>query len=397
MFKYAILLCLCLLSQLHQQVSGQQLYPVVRSEVLEYGNLKELYLQKKQLADIESALSLVEKFLKEDDLSQISSDPATAKKIKDLLKVIENPEHTLFEIVAINSVTDKKIILTVNTYLYFEKAHLQLYKSSFKIGFDVLQKKLVFPIYHADYTTKKYQHINFHVNKTLADKYRANMLKADNYVSKLIAHVKEKYPSFKVPAAKLNYVISDGYFNSLEYYGIQNYFNIPQYTKNSNTILDLVARGFYKHELIHYIFSEYNLKKFLNEGMATLFSGGKAKFEADPLTEWEAISKGIRSDEKYRAVFDNADSLFDGAYSHELYYTSAVLLYQYYLKLGDRIFFKQLFETLVRLDNKDVLGLIKKELGITKLSTYLESIDDQTWKSLKAGFDPFFKIHSNIN
>jgi len=51
-----------------------------------------------------------------------------------------------------------------------------------------------------------------------------------------------------------------------------------------------------------------------------------------------------------------------------MYYTSAVLLYKYSLKSGDKIFFKQLFETLVTLDNKGVLAFLKKELAITKLS-----------------------------
>jgi len=389
MFKYSILICLCLLTQFHEQVFSQQSYPVKRSEVLEYSNLKELYLQKQPLENIESALSLIEKFLKDDDLSLIYSDSITAKKIKDVLKAIENPEHTLFEIIVINSATDKKIIFTVNSYLYFEKVHLKLYKGSFKIGFDVPQKKVIFPIYHAGYTTKKYQHINFHVNKALSDKYRSNMLKADTYVSKCIGYIKGKYPYFNAPAEKLNYIISDGYFNSLEYFGIQNYFNVSQYLKNNNTILDVAAKGFYKHELIHYIFSAYKMRKFLDEGLATLFSGGKGRFESSPVTEWEAIRKGIKSGEKYRAVFDNSDSLFAGAYSHEMYLTSAVLLYNYYLKLGARIFFKQLFETLVTLDDKDVLALVKKELAITKLSTYLESIDNNTWVSIKSNFDNF--------
>jgi hypothetical protein len=272
-------------------------------------------------------------------------------------------------------------------YLYFEKVNLQLYKSSFQIGFEVQQKKVVFPVYHADYTTKKYQNINFHVTKALSDHYSSNMIKADAYVSKFIDYLKGKYAYFDYPTKKLNYIISDGYFNSLEYFGIQNYFAVSQYFKSNNTILDGIAKGFYTHELIHYIFSTYKMSRFLNEGLATLFSGGKGRFESSPLTVWSDIRKGIKSDEKHRAVFDNQDSLLDGAYSHEMYYTSAVLLYKYYLKLGDKIFFKQLFQTLVTLGNKDVLALVKKELGITKLSTYLENIDDNTWIAIKSTFD----------
>jgi hypothetical protein len=387
MFKYPILICWCLLFQFHEQVFCQQLYPVKRSEVLEYSNLKELYVQKQQLERIESALSLVEKFLKSDDLSLIYSDSITAKKIKDILKVIENPEHTLFEIIAINSVTDKKIIFTVNSYLYFEKAHLQLYKSSFKIGIEEQQRKVIFPIYNADYILKKYQNINFEVNKALSENYSSNMQKADTYVSNFINYLKGKYTYFDYPTKKLNYIISDGYFNSLEYFGIQNYFAVSQYFKSNNTILDGIAKGFYKHEIIHYIFSTYKMSRFLNEGLATLFSGGKGRLESLPLAVWDDIRKGLKSDEKHRAVFDNQDSLFDGAYSHEMYYTSAVLLYKYYLKLGDRIFFKQLFEILVSLSDKDVLELVEKELGITKLSAYLENIDNNIWIDIKSTFD----------
>ncbi|MES2374796.1 MAG: hypothetical protein V4557_19620 [Bacteroidota bacterium] len=389
MFKYLVLFCFGFTFLSHQQVSGQASYPVIRSEYLEHTLLKELYRDKQQLADIESALLVIEKFLREDDLSLIYADFATARIIRNNLKIIENPSNNLFEIVAITSVTDKTIIFTVNSYLYFEKAHVQLYKSSFKIGFAVEQKKVLFPIYHPDYITKKYQNISFHVNKTLAEIYRSNMLKADAYVSNFLAYVKGKYSGFNSPVKQLNYIISDGYFNSLEYFSIQNYFNTSQNLAN-NIILDVTAKGFYTHELIHYIFSTYKMKSFLNEGLATLFSGGKGRFESVPITEWNAIRKGIRSDEKYRAVFDHTDSLFDGAYAHhEMYFVSAVLLHQYYLKQGDKIFFRQLFEKLVPLTNKEVLALIKKELGITTLSTYLESIDDNTWIAIKSAFDKF--------
>lgn len=282
------------------------------------------------------------------------------------------------------------LIFTVNSYLYFEKAHVQLYKSSFKIGFELQQKKVIFPIYHPDYAIKTYQNISFHANKKLVETYSSNMLKADAYVSNFIAYVKAKYPGFNSPTKKLDYIISDGYFNSLEYFNIQNYCNISR-NLDDHTIVDVTAKGFYTHELIHYIFSVYQMKNFLNEGMATLFSGGKGRLESVPVTEWNAIRKGIGSDKKYRAVFDNADSLFDGAYSHEMYFTSAVLLYKYYLKLGDKIFFKQLLEKLVTLSDKEVLSLIKKELDITDLSTYLESIGDATWIAIKSGFDNFKK------
>lgn len=388
MFKYLVLFWFGFICLSYKQALGQASYPVTRSEYFERSLLKELYRDKQQLADIESAILVIEKFLKEDDLSLIYADAATARKIGSMLKVIVNPKNNLFEIVAINSVTDKKIIFTVNSYLYFEKAHVQLYKSSFKIGFEVQQKKVVFPIYHPDYTTKKYQNIHFHLNKNLSVPYSSNMQKADAYVSNFIAYVKAEYAAFNFPTKKLDYIISDGYFNFLEYFSIQNYFNISQNLDNS-TIIDVTAKGFYPHELIHYIFSTYKMKNFLNEGMATLFSGGKGRFESAPVTEWNVIRKGIRSDEKYRAVFDNADSLFDGAYSHEMYFTSAVLLYKYYLKLGDKIFFRQLFEKLVTLDDREVLALIKKELDITDLSKYLETIDDDTWIAIKSSFDKF--------
>src|SRR6202007_304964 len=145
-------------------------------------------------------------------------------------------------------------------------------------------------------------------NKALAANYSSNMQKADACVSSCIDHIKKRYPHFDPPAKKLDYIISDGYFNSLEYFGVQNYFNVSQYLKSNNTILDVVAKGFYTHELIHYIFSTYTMSRFLNEGLATLFSGGKTRFESVPVTEWDAIRKSIRSDEKHRAVFDNTDS-----------------------------------------------------------------------------------------
>jgi hypothetical protein len=391
MFKYLILLSFGFICLPSEHASGQALYNVTRSEILEYNNLKELYLDKLQLSNIESALSLIEKFLKEDDLSVIYKEPAIAKNIKASLKIIEDPKNTLFEIVAVNSITDKRIVFTVNAYLYFEKVHVQLYKGSFKIGFEVQQQKVIFPVYHPDYITKKYPHINFQLNKALSEPYGSNMPKADLYVANFISYVKSRYLGFNAPVKKLDYIISDGYFNSLEYFGVENYFNVSKYLGDNNTILDVTAKGFYKHELIHYIFSAYKMKKFLREGLATLFSGGKGRFESIPVTEWDAIRKGISADEKYRSVFDNADSLFDGAYSHEMYFTSAVLLYKYYLKLGDKMFFNRLFEKLVLLDDREVLVLVKKELGIARLSTYLEGIDDNTWIAVKATFDKFLK------
>lgn len=389
MFKFSILLCICLLLQYHEQVYSQQISPVQRVEVLDSTNLKELYPQKQQLDNIESALLLIEKFLATDDLSLIYTDSQSAKEVKDFIKVFERPENNLFEIAAINSTSSKRMVFIVNLYLYFEKAKLKLYKGSFKIGFDVKQKKVIFPIYNADYISKKYQNIIFNVNEKFAVIYNSDMLKANAYVAKLTAYIERKYNNFKAPAKKLNYVISDGYFNSLEYYGFQNYFNVSQYNKSNNTIIDLVAKGFYKHELVHYIFSEYKLNKFLNEGLATLFSGGKGRFESNPSREWENIRYRINIDESYRSVFDNSDSLFHGAYSHEMYYTSAILLYKCYLKLGDKLFFNQLFERLMPLNNKESLRFIKKVLDINRLSSYLESIDIDTWKSIKSNFDKF--------
>ena len=389
MFNFRLLLCLCLLSQFREQVFSQQSYPVKRSEYLEYSNLKELYPQKQQLDNVESGVLAVERFLKYDDLSLIASDSVAAKKTKETLKQIESKEHTLFEIIAINLVTDRKIDFTVNVYLFFEKAHLQMYKGSFKISFDITKRKVLFPLYNPDYNTIKLPAINFTVPRSLSDSYRPNMVKSDAFVSKFINYLKNEYPGFIAPTQKLNYIISDGYFNSLEYFGVQNFFNVSHYTKVNNTIFDLVAKGFYKHELLHYIFSEYPIKKFLDEGLATLFSGGKGRFEVSSLNEWGVIRKRIKSNEQYRAVFDRTDSLFDGAYSHEMYYTSAVLLYKYYLNLGDKRFFTQLFETLVPLSNKDAMTLLKKELNITKLSDFLEATDDNAWISINSSFSRF--------
>lgn len=396
MFKYFILVFLCLIFQIPEKVFGQQFYPVKRTEFLEPDNLKKIYPQKQQSENIEFALLWIEKFLEEDDFSLIYSDSAIAKQIKNLIKITENPEHTLFEIIGINSVTDQQIICTINLYLYFEKVHYKEYKGSFKIGFNVQQKKVIFPMYNSEYITKKYYQINFHVNKALSKKYASNMLKADTYVLKFIGYLNDKYPNFYFPHQKLNYLISDGNFNSLDYFGFTNYFDVSKYlkTKDSNLIVDVSAKGFFKHELIHYVLSEYKLNFFLSEGLATLLSGGQGRFETSSLTEWDAIRERIKSDQKYRAAIDNPDSLLDLSHAHEMYFTGAALLYRYYLKLGDKIFFKQLFETLVTFNNKEVLALIKKELNIVKLSTYLESIDNDSWRLIKSDFEIFHFPHS---
>jgi hypothetical protein len=88
-------------------------------------------------------------------------------------------------------------------------------------------------------------------------------------------------------------------------------------------------------------------------------------------------------------VFDNADSLLNPSYSHEMYYSSAILLYAFYQLVGEKQFMEQVFENCVPLTGKAVLDFIKNRLGVNQLSGFLETIEPDKWDLIGLKFSGF--------
>ncbi|MCH5718508.1 hypothetical protein [Niabella hibiscisoli] len=188
------------------------------------------------------------------------------------------------------------------------------------------------------------------------------MEKSRIYLAGALRSIRDKYPAFMPPSKKLQYVIGNGYFNSLEYFNFYNYFSTFRFIKDNNTVIDVIAGGYYRHELIHYVLSNYKFNKFLNEGMAALLSGGEVRYGSSTGEDWKEIQGRIAMDKSYINALNNTDSLLMGSYKPEMYGVSALLLHKYRQKVGEAQFYKILFEKLLFFSEAASIQFLKTEL-----------------------------------
>jgi len=247
-----------------------------------------------------------------------------------------------------------------------------VYQGLFQLGVDILKKKIIFPVYNSSYSTINYSNISYRF-KSAQKVDLSNFEKGNSYVTFIIKNIKQTFPGFTPPPKRLSYIIADGYFNGLEYFGVDNYLMTSRFLRTSNTIIDVSSNGFYKHELIHYVFSNYKFCKFLNEGIATFLSG-EARFGENATDILELTKDKIRNNQEFASRLNNKDSFFDASLATEMYVTAALLIRDYYKKLGEEKFYKSLFENLVILNDVEALLFLKKELKINEISDYILSV-----------------------
>jgi hypothetical protein len=276
----------------------------------------------------------------------------------------------LYEIVAVTPSTTHGVIFKINAYLVFKNSPLRVYKGLFELTVNLQKKKIIFPVYNSSYSTIHYANISYHFKKSAQKAYLPNLKKGDRYTSLILKSIKEKCPEFIPPPKPLNYIIANGYFDGLEYFGIHNYLMTSRYLRTSNTIIDVSANGFYKHELIHYVFSNYKFCKFLNEGIATFLSGeaGFGKSMADIL---ELTKDRIKNSEKYASILNDKDYLLDPSLGSEMYLISALLIHDYYKKVGAEQFYKVLTHELISLTDEETLQFFRRELNIKQISDFI--------------------------
>jgi len=245
-----------------------------------------------------------------------------------------------------------------------------VYKGLFELAVDIQKKKIIVPVYNSSYSTIHYGNISYHFKKSAQKAYLPNLKKGDMYTSLILKSIKEKCSDFIPPPKPLNYVIANGYFDGLEYFGIHNYLMTSRYLRTSNTIIDVSANGFYKHELIHYVFSNYKFCKFLNEGIATFLSG-EAGFGKKLADIQELTKDRIKDSEKFASSLNGKDYLLNASSGSETYLISALLIHDYYKKVGAEKFYKVLIHDLIALTDEEALQFFKKELNINQISDWI--------------------------
>ncbi|GEP93734.1 hypothetical protein CTE07_53790 [Chitinophaga terrae (ex Kim and Jung 2007)] len=292
------------------------------------------------------------------------------------------PKNILYEIVGIDSFNDSSVIISMNLYYDFSASSIRIFKGLLKIGVDLKNNKVIFPVYNSQYQTISYSNITFYIKKNDSDTQHLKLLEANNFLSETIQTIRIESAQFNPPSKKLKYIVGDGYFGALEYYSFYNFFSSSRFVRSGCLIIDVLSGGFYKHEIIHYIFSNYQFNRFLDEGIATLFSGGEIQFKTSTLNCWSEMCNKIHTDKKYRNAIDTEELLSNFQYKPEMYAISAMLLFKYYRKVGGKIFYDTLFNKLIKFSDAESVDFLKKELGIQQLSTFVVNTGVSLWEEI---------------
>lgn len=374
---YLLLLLLSCLT-----TKGQEYPKISIVETLSPPTLGQLYTQPDDLKNVKQGMALIEGFLQQMDVSHIDSISNAGYDVLNLILKAMPSRNLQFEIVAVTSLTQERVVFAINEYLIFPKSSVKIYQGIIELGADLQKKTIVFPIYDASYTVVKYPHIEYRLKTLAIQKSLPSLVKGEKFTSFILDHIKERYPKFLLPQKPVEYIIAGGYFQGMEYFGIHYYFVTSRFFRTSNTIIDVSADGFYKHELMHYVFASYKFCSFLDEGVATFFSGGEGKFGVDYTRHLGTIKSRIKNDKIFAALLDKQDALFDMSLGPEMYLTSALLLYNYYKKVGEKKFYEVLIQDLVTLSEHDALWFFKRELRIKQISDFILTAEPPVWTDI---------------
>ncbi|MDQ0110429.1 hypothetical protein J2T02_005579 [Chitinophaga terrae (ex Kim and Jung 2007)] len=376
-FKGLLLLFLCCPGSL----SGQT-YPVVNiTDALDSTNLVGLYQDKIVYNNIRKSLSMVESYLKNDFFMGNTNLPET-NGVSAIIMERVTPKNVLYEIVGIDSFNDSSVIISMNLYYDFSASSIRIFKGLLKIGVDLKNNKVIFPVYNSQYQTTSYSNITFYIKKNDSDTQRLKLLEANDFLLETIQDIRKESAEFNPPSKKLKYIVGDGYFGALEYFSFYNFFSISRFVRTDCLIIDVASGNSYKHEITHYIFSNYQFNRFLDEGMATLFGGGEGPLKNSTSNWWSVMCNKIHIDEKYRNAIDTQELLSSFRYNSEMYAISAMLLFKYYKKVGGKIFYDTLFNKLIKFSDAESVDFLKKELGIQQLSTFVVNTEVSLWEEI---------------
>lgn len=373
-----------LLSYLPQKLFGQELPGVGTVEYLAPFNLPGLYPDRTDLEKIEKGLLLVKDFLQNAFLPA-GPDAAVTRSMVGVILEGVTPKNLFFEIIGVDPGITDTLVFSVNVYWQFNNGAIKLFKGSVKVGANLKDDSVVFPLYNSGYASIAYPNVRFIVNKDREAACRSNMERASTFLADIVQFLKARYPKFKAPLEPLQYVIAEGYFSAFEYYSFYNYVSTSRFLRSDNTIIDVLAKGFYKHELMHYVFSNYEFNYFLSEGLATLFSDGEPRYGSVLTTDWSAMKQKIKTDKAFARALNSKDSLFNRRYAPEMYAIAATMICRYKEKVGEQKFYPAVFEKLVHLSEDELFGFLKAELGIKKVAAFVEETTLPVYRWLPAG------------
>jgi hypothetical protein len=332
-------------------------------------NLIEIFKDENIIKEIEKSIKITSNFIEKKD-TKFSVNPLLSEEVFFLLDM-GLPKVFKYKIISVQIVSDDLFVFSILTQWNYSEGTYQEFTGVIKVGFHRKSNQIEFPLINKSLSEFNTNNISF--------KYEPEKLstiefkKSDVFVIGLEKSIQENYPKFKKPLKNLNYIIStNGVLNGVSYWNMDYYILTSRYFKSIYTILDFKSNGYYPHELVHYVLSEYNFNYFLSETLSTFLSGGESHNGVKINEELNEIHNRLQNDKEYSNKL-NSDKIFLPENSHEMYLIGSLLLKDYNMKIGNRQFYNEIFENLNSKSNSEVLNYLKSKLDITNISDYILS------------------------
>lgn len=115
--------------------------------------------------------------------------------------------------------------------------------------------------------------------------------------------------------------------------------------------------------------------------MATYLSGDESIYGVSPKLKWKDIIEDFHMDSTSSTSY-MLDSVWLYNRPQDMYLVSTLLLYTYNQKVGDKIFYRTVFERLSTYTQKEILDFFTTELEIKKLSEFILSMKPDIWETI---------------
>lgn len=255
--------------------------------------------------------------------------------IEELIPSFYLPEHLEFHFLSMDKISDTNFLIQVLNKIDFSSWGEE-YKNSFCINYiynaNVIKHKgkwvLDVSLQDQDYVKKKFSYgIYFHDNNfSLSSNFKKRKVK------KFVNPILKEY-SLKEPTSELKYVISNrtdafkifGFVYSISATGM--YFN------KMNLLLSVKSDDIDKHELTHFLFRNFKLKKFLSEGIA-VYEGGSNSMRFNEFL-FETLNNEFMSlaqHEQQDWILQFLDNRLNGGPYMTFFYACSGLLIDKYIK-----------------------------------------------------------------
>ena len=358
-------------------------YTLAYSQKVEYSNLDtynllQLYKDTLRVLKIEKAMKKIILFLEKKD--------SLHKNIEyyELINLLEYNQflpskYIYYEITALEKINNYTDVFHLSCIIKYGDNSSTNFRGILKIGFDYKDNKIIFPFYNKNYNQYKATYFHF-LNNTKPNYQKYN--RSIKFANRTIDFIQKHYQKFKLPKKPSIYIVNNksNIDNNYEYFGIEYSFNTNgRYLKSINTIIDGLSNGYYMHEIAHYLLQNYNFNYFINEAVATYFSNGQVSYNTNTQLAWNHIIKKIQTDTVFVNKLNSNTFLKDELLATEKYLIGAFLLYKLNEKLLPKIFYTELFEKIILLNDQESLNYIKVKLNIIHLTDFLINNNNNTW------------------